>query len=108
MSSSVLQEGGGGFSKKEILLLSLQTIESEVYGVCMCAEKKIDLGFEYSITLFLASLLVSFVFLDSTPRSVSNENFALYFLHLQEKASINVLVVFNKSITHKGVSHKGG
>ena len=88
MSSSVLQEGGGGFSKKEILLLSLQTIESEVYGVCMCAEKKIDLGFEYSITLFLASLLVSFVFLDSTPRSVSNENFALHFLHLQEIASI--------------------
>ena len=88
MSSSVLQEGGGGFSKKEILLLSLQTIESEVYGVRLYAEKKIDLGFEYSITLFLASLLVSFVFLDSTPRSVSNENFALYFLHLQEIADV--------------------
>ena len=68
----------------------------EVYGVCMCAEKKIDLGFEYSTTLFLASLLVSFVFLDSTPRSVSNENFALHFLHLQEIASIKVLILFDK------------
>ena len=68
---------------------------------CVCVpRKKIDLGFEYSITLFLASLLVSCVFLDSTPRSVSNENFALYFLHLQEKSSIYVLVLFDKSITH--------